>query len=298
MKMNDILGSVHPINSFIFFVAAIGCTMIFIHPIMLAVSLVCGLIYATMLKGIKSLLITLVYMIPMFIFVAMINPLFNHRGVTILFYLNNGNAITLESIIYGIASSTMLMAAVTWFSCLNCVISSDKIIYLFGKVIPATSLMLCMVFRFVPKFKAQVKVIVAAQKCIGNYVSQGNVIQRLKCGITILSLLITWALENSIQTADSMKSRGYGLSGRTSFSNYRFCKRDAYLLTAQFTAIVIIAIGSITKQTSFKYFPAVSGSILSPARVMLYFVYALFLLLPVILMIVEEVKWRYTVSKI
>ena len=35
--------------------------------------------------------------------------------------------------------------------------------------------------------------------------------------ITILSIMVTWCLENAIETADSMKSRGCGLPGRSAF---------------------------------------------------------------------------------
>ena len=41
-----------------------------------------------------------------------------------------------------------------------------------------------------------------------------------------LSVTVTWALENAVVTADSMKSRGYGLPGRTAFARQRFDGRD------------------------------------------------------------------------
>ena len=88
--------------------------------------------------------------------------------------------------------------------------TSDKFVYLFGRVIPALSLVLSMTLRFVPKFKAQVKIVSSAQRCVGRDVSNGGVLQRARNGLTILSILVTWALENAIETADSMRSRGYG----------------------------------------------------------------------------------------
>jgi energy-coupling factor transport system permease protein len=46
----------------------------------------------------------------------------------------------------------MLAAVISWFSCYNAVMTSDKFVYLFGRVIPALSLILSMTLRFVPKF--------------------------------------------------------------------------------------------------------------------------------------------------
>ena len=54
----------------------------------------------------------------------------------------------------------------------------------------------------------------------------------MRNAVKILSIMITWSLENAIETADSMKSRGHGLKGRTSYSLYKFDKRDAIMLCA------------------------------------------------------------------
>jgi energy-coupling factor transporter transmembrane protein EcfT len=89
--------------------------------------------------------------------------------------------------------------------------TSDKFVYLFGRIIPSMSLLLSMTLRFVPRFIAQIKVVSNAQKCVGRDASNGGVVQRVRNAITILSIMVTWALENAIETADSMKSRGYGL---------------------------------------------------------------------------------------
>ena len=83
--------------------------------------------------------------------------------------------------------------------------------YLFGRVIPALSLVLSMTLRFVPLFRRQLEVVRQAQFCIGRDASCGSVWQRVRRAVTIFSIMVTWALENAIETADSMKSRGYGL---------------------------------------------------------------------------------------
>ena len=91
-----------------------------------------------------------------------------------------------------------------------------------GKIIPAMSLVISMTLRFVPKFAAQLKVVTNAQRTMGRDVSNGSILQRAKHGLNILSIMATWSLENAIETADSMKSRGYGIPGRTAFSIFTF----------------------------------------------------------------------------
>ena len=76
-------------------------------------------------------------MLPMLVAMALINPAFNHEGVTIIDYLPSGNPLTLESIIYGLCAAIMIVSVICHFSCYNEVMTSDKFIYLFGKIIPA-----------------------------------------------------------------------------------------------------------------------------------------------------------------
>ena len=101
-----------------------------------------GFIYYIYLKGKKAFKTALWLMIPVFLISALVNPLFNHEGVTLLFYFRTGNPLTLESIVYGLASGVMLVSVLNWFSCYQVIMTSDKFIYLFGKLIPAMSLIL------------------------------------------------------------------------------------------------------------------------------------------------------------
>ncbi|MEG0377208.1 MAG: energy-coupling factor transporter transmembrane component T [Eubacterium sp.] len=294
--MDDTFSTYHPVINFSYFAAVMLITMFFNHPVMLGISLFSGIVYSVVLLGWRhSLKFNVLYMLPLMIIAMLINPLFNHSGVTILFYLPNGNPITYESIIYGIVMSVMLVTVIIWFSCYNKVMTSDKFIYLFGRIIPALSLILSMVLRFVPKFKAQMKVISNGQKCIGRDVSNGNIIMRAKHGITILSILITWALENAIETADSMKARGYGLKGRTAFSLYRFDHRDRLLISTMAGLIVLWIIGAATGTTFVQYNPVIKIAGLSPVSFMSMMTYVMFFIfcsLPVIIDGLEESKWR------
>lgn len=47
--------------------------------------------------------------------------------------------LTLESIAYGCAAAVMLVAVLFWFSCYNEVMTSDKFMYLFGRIIRTES---------------------------------------------------------------------------------------------------------------------------------------------------------------
>ncbi len=296
--MKDTFSQMHPFVNFIFFVFVILLSMFMLNPVCLGLSLICALANALYLNGKKAIRLSLIYLLPMILLVSVINPVFNHEGITILTYFPWDNPLTLESILYGIATAVLLSAVVLWFSCFNTVMTSDKFVYLFGRIIPSMSLILSMSLRFVPKFTSQFNKVRNAQKCIGRDISDGSVISRLRHSIKIVSIMISWSLENAIETADSMKSRGHGLKGRTAFSIYKFDRRDFIILalTVFFGfAVTIISIGGIS---AFRYFPSVKGELLSPWDIINYILYASLMLIPLIINVREGVRWKHLRSVI
>jgi len=296
--MNDSFSTFHPIINFTYFTAVILFSMFFMHPIFQVVALVSAFIYSVSIKGKDGLKFNIIYLLPMLFFMAVLNPVFNHAGVTILFYLKSGNPVTLESILYGVAAACMFITTILWFSCYNAVMTSDKFIYLFGRVIPALSLIFSMVLRFVPRYINQIKVISNSQKCIGRDVSQGNILKRAKNGIKILSIMTTWALENAIETADSMKSRGYGLPGRTSFSIFRFDSRDKIMFSVIIGLVTIILAGAALGQNTIRFFPSITFTEITIFSILVYLSYFILCMIPVIINFQEEAKWKHIESRI
>ena len=220
--MIDTFSLYHPFINFFYFCVVLLFSMFNQHPVFLGISYAGAFSYAVLLNGWKktakqSFLFTL----PCLTIIALMNPLFNHYGVTMLYYVeSSGNWITLESLVYGIVLGAVMFVVIQWFSCYNKIMTTDKFVYLFGKLIPALSLILSMALRFVPSFLGQLKFIRNGQKAMGKDISEGKLLDRIHAGLNMLSILITWALENAIETSDSMRSRGYGLKGRTAFSIY------------------------------------------------------------------------------
>ena len=288
----------HPIVNFTYFgfVIAFGC--FFMHPVCLCISLVSGFTYSVMLKGKKAFKTNLMYMVPLFFVTAIINPLFNHQGVTVIGYLPSGNPLTFESIAYGLCSATMLVSVVCHFSCYNQIMTSDKFIYLFGKTVPAISLVISMTLRFVPRFTRQLKEVKNAQKCLGQNVQGANIIKRAKHGLKVLSIMVTWSLENAVDTADSMKSRGYGISGRTSFSVFTFDKRDKKALAYILILGLYTLAGYISGEIYFKYFPFVKQAEASFFGISVFTAYFLLCSSPIIIEVWEAIRWKALRSKV
>lgn len=296
--MQDTFAGYHPIINFVFFAAVILITMFVVQPVLLVISFFASFCYSIYLNGKRAVKFNLLFLIPLLLIVAITNPLLNHAGVTILGYLPSGNPITLESIIRGLFYALMFVSVLMWFSCFNVIVTSDKIVYLFGRLLPAISLIFSMVLRFVPKFKTQLKVVSDGQKSLGRAMSDGNLVQRAKNGLKILSIMTTWALENGVDTADSMRARGYGLRGRTSFSLFRFDGRDRLLLLALIAIFTVVAAAIFSGTVTIVYFPAFIINEATPVAVIAYLAFGLLCFLPLIIDLAEGLRWRALKSRI
>lgn len=272
--------------------------MFLMHPAYLAVSLAGALAYDINLQGRKAVRFAVTGLLPVAVAAALVNPAFNHEGATILAYLPTGNPLTAESMYYGAAAAVMLAGMLLWFSCYNQIMTSDKFVYLFGRIIPALSLVISMALRFVPKFKAQMKTVSDAQKCLGRDSETGSVLRRVGNAIKVFSIMVSWSLENAIETADSMRSRGYGLPGRTAFSIYRFEERDKLALGWLGFCGAYVAAGWIAGGTYFRYYPTVKAVPINPMTVSFWLVYLALTLTPVLINRREDRQWKLLRSAI
>lgn len=286
----------HPIILFVYFIAMIFITMFTQHPVLLGISFVCALSFCGMLMGLKKLLKSLAYSIPVLLVIAVTNPLFSHNGETVLFFLND-NPVTLEAILYGLDIAVMIMAVFYWFKCYHAVMTSDKFIYLFGRVIPKLSLLLSMVLNFIPKFKRQYKEIDQSQKALGIYGAKGY-IDKIRSRIRVLSILVTWSLENSVETADSMRARGYGLKGRTSYSIFKWTVRDTVMAALVFAFTAMICFLMSLGYAEYWFYPTFKAFDRSVLAILLYVGLFVLMMLSTATEIKENIAWRYLRSKI
>lgn len=289
----DAFSSCHPAVNFAYFVGAMGFSMVFQHPAYVLASVLCGSLCCLTLCGAKGRK-TIGGMIPLWIILSLINPLFNTLGDTALFSLW-GRPYTLEALAYGMVIAGMFVSALIWFSCYNQVITGDKLFCLFGNLAPALTLLLVMIFRLVPELLRKIGQIAGARKAIGKGSNEQSPLkERIADGMVILSTLTSWALEGSVVTADSMRSRGYGSARRSTFRIYRLTGRDHALLSliAVFCALIIAS--SAMGATAAAFIPVIDVAPISWGLP----VYICYLLIPALLDLKEEILCYNLISRI
>lgn len=331
--MTDEFSRYHPVVNLIFYLLVLGTTMFQMSVGLVFISLFSAVVYYFMLKKTEGLKYCAV-VVGIIIVSAIINPLFSHKGGTLLFYLFTGNPVTLESIIYGLISAIIIGAMLLWFSTFNQVMGVERILGAIGKVLPNVSLLITMIMRFIPQYtRHQRKVSMVNKVNKRNYDEKINLLNRektekenvieahigqkkknyieackkqkkkngidkiidsIKEGSRTFSITTTWALENSIYTADSMKARGFGTGRRTNYSNYKFQKRD-YLLMGWLVILWLVVVFSLEREKVYTYYyPFIQVK----NNMVVYLMYGLLCLTPVLINVKEEIRWLILKSRI
>ena len=279
----------NPIAVAVYFLCASGIAMFSMDPVILGLSLagalVCCLLHRA--AGWRSH----VYTFGLFLAMAAINPLVSHGGVTVLVVLNH-NPITLEAVLYGLAAGGMIISVLYWFRSFSAIMTSDKLLYLFGSLSPKLSLVLSMALRYVPLFGTQARKVRQAQTALGLY-KEDNAVDSFRGGLRIFSVMVTWALENGVTTADSMTARGYGTGRRSRFTLFRWTSDDVLLLLVSLLLVALAVFG----QRTVAYYPTFTLAPLTDAACLGYAAYALLVSLPLIIHGKEALKWRCLQSR-
>lgn len=201
----------HPAISLSLFTAVVVLTVAIQSPLLTATSLAFATALHLSLRKTAGLR-ALIYMLPLACALTLINPLLNTQGQTVLFEYMGGRPYTLEGLAAGAQTAAMLMATLLWFASFNLMAPTRQLAQLFGKLAPALALALTMTMRLVPEYAQKAREISDAREGIGLSHKSGTVKQRARDGASTLGALAAWALEGSITTVDSMRSRGYGCS--------------------------------------------------------------------------------------
>ncbi len=279
----------HPICIFTYFILVIGMNLACMHPVMMLLSCVGALLFLIRIKGWKGAAGQLSFVFPMFLFIAIANPLVNHRGVTLLGMLFD-QWITLEAICYGVTAGLSLAALILWFACYQQVMTSDKFLYLFGQVAPGTALLITMALQLIPKLGREFQQIRQSQEMLRP--EKKGILFKMQTAIRHTSTLIGWSVENGVQQADSMKARGYGIRRRTTFHLFRFDSRDARFLGGILALGGACIIARMFGHGTMEFYPRMDAVITGESGFVLYGMFGLFVCLPAILEGKEALKWR------
>ncbi|HHW46597.1 MAG TPA: energy-coupling factor transporter transmembrane protein EcfT [Clostridiales bacterium] len=285
----------NPAVQLVYFLSVILVVMFDKNPVILLISVLFGLLICLRINS-RVFLKDLPILAAILFISTISNPFFSQNGATTLLFIND-MPVTLESLVYGLSVGVMLISVISWFKIFSFTMTSDKIMYLFGRYFPSLALTVSMIFKFIPQIIRQAENTKRVQQALGQF-SAKSIMQKLKGSINIFSIVLTWSLENALDTAASMKARGYGQKNRSSFMLYRFTALDLITLLIVLILDVVLFLGIALGKTKFDYYPIISTVDTTGLALAVYISFGVLALLPFYLDFKESLKWKYYILKI
>lgn len=277
----------HPAVAFVFLACAIVISMAALQPVFVALSFLGALACSVVCRGARATAGSFVWIVPLWLVVAIANPLFSASGSTEILRIGV-RAVYVESLVYGACSGGMLASVFLWFSSYAACMNSANTMALFGNVLPIVSLMVSQVMRLVPQFVARGRGIAAAQDAVSAAAPQTKR-QQTAGRLRIASVLMGWGMEDGIERSDAMRARGYDCGARrTTYKRYRFGRVDASVLAAIVVLAAIAGACAAAVCLRFSFYPTLSGW----GAWWAYLPYALLMAVPSALRFKEWLLWR------
>lgn len=275
----------HPAVPFGYFAAVIVMSMSVFQPVFVIVSLLGSIACGVVVRGRWATARDLRWQLPLIALIALMNPLFATMGTTPLFAIF-GFTMYAESLAYGACMGAMLASLILWFQNAAAVLSSSKVMALFGNAAPTLSLMLSMIARLTPLFARRGRDIAEVDKACtaGGRASAST----LGAATRRSTVLMSWSMEDSLEEADAMRARGYGaLVRRTTYAGYRFRAFDGIALVVLIALVILCAFLAWTAASQFAFYPT-----MPTLRIWWGYVpYAVLVFTPVIAKMGEVLRW-------
>ena len=275
----------HPAVPALYIVLTLGLTMFSMQPVLIALSLAGGLAYGFATRGAARTLGALRWQLPVILIIALVNPLFSASGSTELFRIGM-RAVYFESMVYGLCMGGLFVASVLWFEAAASMLEYDKVLALLGNAAPVIALMISMCMRLIPQFLRRGRTVLAVQDAIDvpGRAPTDPVRSRLRAS----SVLMGWGMEDSLERADAMRSRGWGaVPRRTTYARYWLGRGDVVALVGLALFGVVAVAVAWTATTQYSFYPQLSV----PAPWPGYVVYAAWMALPCVLRAIDEKRF-------
>lgn len=256
-------GQSHPVVAAVYFAAVIGIGTLVTQPVFVAISVAGALLFGTCLQGALSTARRLRWQLPMVALVCLANPLFSHSGATVVATLGPVT-VRLEALAYGLCMGGSLVSMLQWVSDAACVLTEDRLLELSGSRLPVVSTMVSMAIQLVPQLRRRYGVVSstrAACTCARTPAAGGPAAAPARGArrmgyVNASTVLMAWAMEDSVERADAMRARGWEVGGpRTRYRLQTLRARDVVLATAVGSLALACALLAWVAQSQWSFYP-------------------------------------------
>lgn len=286
MLMKDRFSKFHPSVHTAFFMLVFVFVLSINNPVYSAVSFVTALLYSARLKG--RVISSIKFSVAILFFVSIFNMLFAHYGVTELFTIKD-TRFTLEALFYGFNQGLVLCSVMLWFGAFSRIMDSERVVYIL-RFAPKIALIFSMILGFIPRFTKKLEDIRDAQLGLNGGTPPKR---KMRQALDNFSALVSYSLESSIITADSMTARGYNPRAVRK-GRYKIYMSDIVILLCILLFAVLIFVQKGMGNISFVFDPMIYSESFSVSALIAFVV---FQLMPIIIDLWEDVLWKLSNAK-
>ncbi len=290
------LSKAHPLTALIAIVGPMLITLFVSEPVVTVASLLGALLFCYSSPSTRLSLRECLFFAAMLILLTVSNPLFSDSGETLLLSFR-GLTVTAEALLYGANTAAAMVAVILWCRALTEALSSDRFVFLFGRLLPHSALVLTHALRLLPLFGRRAEELRDIASTSGRPAARGA-LGRLQSASRSFIALIGLSLEDSLTSAASMRARGYGSGRSTRYSAFKFGRSDLLLTVPSLMLFVTVLTGCALGLLNFEFYPTFSFPELGSPRLLCLSAFSLLSLLPFIFEIKEVLKWRFLLSRI
>lgn len=281
---------VHPAIFIVYFLILIIFAFLFNNPYYVITYGILILTLIALQGSISEIKSTTKVFLPVILFITLLNTIFTHVGDTHI-YIFGSYYVTLEALVYGVIMAVTFFLVTLTFIAYNTYVSYQDMLYVFSKKYPNLSMIIIMSLRFVPLIQKRSNELLELSK-LKNRNEDLKFTEKTSELIQNLGLVVSWSLEEAMQSASSMKSRGYNITKRTSYLRYDFNKIDVLLTVLILVTATISVYGLYNGVGSIMIYPKFTFTFSQTPFNIYYFAYVVLLLPFIIIEIWERILWH------
>ena len=212
----------------------------FEHPVVLGGLLATVLLAAAGARVARRVALALAFALPVAVAWALINPLVDRRGLTVIARLGEVPAlgqldVTAEATAYGGVLALRVLVVIGCFALLSAAVDPDDLLRAFRRVSFRSALTAALATRMVPVLARDARRLHDAQRCIAGAPAPRRAVVRA---------VASGALDRAVDVAATLEVRGYGAARRAPRGGGRPWSRHDLAFVASAAALALIGLAA------------------------------------------------------
>lgn len=269
---------VHPSVTAVYYIGFFTFLFLFSSPVFIITAAAFAVAAALYYNGFSASAGTFKFTLVFGLIIFIINPLVSHRGTSILFYLF-GNPVTAEALAQGGFNFIAAATSFILFLSFNRLMDSEKFLYAFSFLSPKAALVTSMTIRFAWLYSARVRELADVRRVNAGGGKTG-ILSKVREASRLLSALTSWSLEEGMQTALALRSKGYGARKRSCYALYKFTAADGVCLFIMLAILAALTAFRAAEAGGYEYYPTLGAIRMTAADTAAYALMTIYLAIP------------------